>query len=491
MILSKLIEGVQILQTQGDLDIDIQNIMIDNANKLPNSIYFCYQGVNADGHNYFQEAISNGAVALIVERFLPTNITQIKVNNVRQIISIICSNFYDNPQTKLKIIGVTGTNGKTTTTFMIREMLKAAGHKVGIIGTTAIYINEIFYPTTLTTPDPLTLFTTFNNMLNAGVEYVVMEVSAHAIDLYKINGIKFEVGVFTNLTQDHLDYFKDIKTYAECKQKFLTSKYCNNCVINVDDKYGRDYFHACDTKKFTYAIMNPSDVFALNIKMNLEGSNFVTNLFDDILRCETSLAGKFNVYNSLAALTCCKVLGLDNKSIVMGLENLKKVDGRFNVLDINTPYKIVIDYAHTPDGIENILKNVKALTKGKLITVFGCGGNRDATKRPIMGKVACKYSNLVIITSDNPRFENPYTIIDQIKQATTGEVLVIENRKEAIIKALNSAFISDTVVILGKGCEDYQEINGIKYPFSDERVVREYISSISTNNLGVKSWIIV
>ncbi len=487
MTLDSLIKDIEVLQIVGDSNIDVQDIMTDCEINTQNSAYFCYQGVNVDGHNFFDQAVQNGAKVLFVERILPTDTLQIRVKNVRQIIAKVCSNFYHNPDKKLKIIGITGTNGKTTTSYILKSILQSANKSVGVIGTTAIYINDTFYPTTLTTPDPKQLFHTFGQMADAGVEYVAMEISAHAIDLYKVYGVEFEVGVFTNLTQDHLDYFKDMSTYAATKQKFLTTTYCKNCVINVDDKYGRDYFHLCDTNKFTYAIMNPSDVFALNIKMDLEGSSFIVNLFDDILNCDIALAGKFNVYNTLGAITCAKILGIDNRSIIKGVENITQVAGRFNVLDINAPFKVVVDYAHTPDGVENILKNIKALTKGKIITVFGCGGNRDTLKRPIMGQIATKYSDTTIITSDNPRFENPYNIIEQIKQGVDiqKDVFVIENRKEAIIKALNSAFLNDVVVILGKGCEDYQEINGIKYPFSDSQVVYDYIKGLS-RNIGAK-----
>ena len=488
MTLKELLKDIDVKEIKGDSNIEIENLMIDNSVSCPKSLAFCYVGVKVDGHEFFNEAIGNGAVCIIVERFLPTEITQVKVDNVRKVIAKVCSNFYKNPENNLKIIGITGTNGKTTTSFMIRQILISAGKSVGLIGTTAIYINEVFYPTLLTTPDPNVLFKTFRQMVDAGVEWVVMEVSAHAIDLYKVYGVQFEAGVFTNLTQDHLDYFGDLITYANTKQKFLTSMYCKNCVFNVDDSFGKDFYHICDTKKFSYAIMNPSDVFALNLKMDLSGSMFVVNLFDDILRCDICLAGKFNVYNALAAITTCKVLGFDNKSIINGLENLKQVEGRFNVLSLDAPFRVVVDYAHTPDGVENILKNIKALCNGKLITVFGCGGNRDALKRPIMGEIATKYSNLTIITSDNPRFENPYNIIEQIKQGADpkSEVLVIENRREAIIKALNSAFTNDVVAILGKGAEDYQEINGIKYPFNDSKVVKEYITRLSKFGSGVK-----
>ncbi len=487
MTLDNLIKDIEVLQIVGDSNVKVEDIMTDCEITTQNAAYFCYQGVNVDGHNFFDQAVSNGAKVLFVERILPTDTLQIRVKNVRQIIAKVCSNFYHNPDKQLKIIGITGTNGKTTTSYILKSILHSANKSVGVIGTTAIYINDTFYPTTLTTPDPKQLFHTFRQMVDAGVEYVAMEISAHAIDLYKVYGVDFEVGVFTNLTQDHLDYFKDMSTYAATKQKFLTKSYCKNCVINVDDKYGRDYFHLCDTNKFTYAIMNPSDVFALNIKMDLEGSCFIVNLFDDILNCDIALAGKFNVYNTLGAITCAKILGIDNRSIIKGIENITQVAGRFNVLDINAPFKVVVDYAHTPDGVENILKNIKALTKGKIVTVFGCGGNRDTTKRPIMGQIATKYSDTTIITSDNPRFENPYNIIEQIKQGVDikKDVFVIENRKEAIIKALNSAFLNDVVVVLGKGYEDYQEINGIKYPFSDSQVVYDYIKGLS-RNIGAK-----
>jgi len=490
MKLKEMLKNVEVLETRGSLDKEIKSLSLKADAKNTDGLFFCYKGVEADGHDFFAVAENNGAAALIVERFLPTQITQIKVKNTRASMGQICSDFYGNPSKKLRILGVSGTNGKTTTTYILREILKAAGFKVGLIGTSAVYINEICYPASLTTPDPPELHRLFFQMLSAGCDTVVMEVSAHAMDLLKLAGIKFEAGIFTNLTQDHLDYFKTMKDYANAKQKFFMKEYCNVCVFNADDSTGRDFFKKCDATKFTYGLINPSDAFAVNLKMNLTDSSFVCNVFDNILNIDLKLAGKFNVYNTLGAVLACKALKVPDDAILTGTSSLTAVEGRFNVYDCGG-VNVVIDYAHTPDGLENILKNVKALLnkKGRLICVFGCGGNRDKTKRPIMGEIAVRYSNSVIVTSDNPRFEKPEDIIEQIKLGITHDehkVMTVAERKNAIFAGLKMARAGDAVVICGKGAEDYQEINGIKYPFKDRAVMEEYFNNaqLTIENLG-------
>ena len=491
MKLKELLKGVEILETQGDLNTQITALSMDADAKNPGGLFFCYKGVEADGHDFFQSAENNGAAALIVEKFLPSRLPQIKVKNTRLIIGAACSNFYGNPDKKLRIVGVTGTNGKTTTTYILRGILKTAGFKVGLIGTTSIYIDEICYPAHMTTPDPPELYKLFFNMANAGCEFVVMEVSAHALDLLKVWGIQYEAGIFTNLSQDHLDYFKTMKEYAAAKQKFFSKDYCKACIINIDDETGRGYFEKCNTAKFSYGLINPADAFAVNLKMDLKGSSFVCNVLDNILHLELKFAGKFNIYNTLASVLACKILGVSNEMIAAGAASLVQVEGRFNVHDYNG-INVIIDYAHTPLSLENILKNVKALINknGKIICVFGCGGNRDKLKRPVMGKIAVQYSDTVIITSDNPRFEQPLDIIEQIKLGINeDEYKVITNadRKSAIFTALNIAKAHDAVVICGKGAEDYQEINGIKYPFKDKLIVEEYFKAEGAGKIKTKS----
>ncbi len=473
MKLSKLLENVT--YTQKGEEVEITHLQKNANDKCSGGLFFCYKGVDFDGKDYLEEAINNGAVAVIVEEFFDIPITQIKVENVRKERAKICSNFFDRPDKKLKIIGISGTNGKTTSSYIIKNILEVCGKSVGVIGTNAIYIGGVFYKATLTTPDSIDLFEIFDKMVKAEVEYVIMEVSAHALDLYKVWGIKFEVGLFTNFTQDHLDYFENMENYKKVKQSFFNASYCKTCVFNFDDEVGREFAKICDCKTLSYGIIYPSDLFAINIEMSLKGSKFVVNFNDEIMNIESNLCGKFNVYNIMGAICVSKLLNISNDAIVAGLYSMPEVAGRFNLYTVQDK-TVVIDFAHTPDGVENVLRTAKSLTKGQIITVFGCGGNRDSSKRCSMGRIAAKYSDKVIITSDNPRFEDPYKIIEDIKVGCpTG--LVIENRKKAIITAVTTAFPQATILILGKGAEDYQEIEGVKIPYSDKGVVEELILS--------------
>ena len=353
--------------------------------------------MNTDNHNFFQNAENMGAVVLIVERFLPTKTTQVLVKSTRKIIGKICDNFYSNPAEKLKIIGITGTNGKTTSSYMMSKILLKANKNVGVIGTNGVYINDKFMPSSLTTPDPIKLYQIFDAMVKSEVEWVVMEVSAHALDLSKVEGIVFEVAVFTNLTQDHLDYFKSMENYAKAKQKLFTKKFAKKCIFNIDSLYGRDFARNCDTEFLNYGLMGQSDISIANLKMNFSGSVFsvVTNNKD--FEVEQNLVGKFNVYNALGVVAASVAIGLSNEVISSGLRSLKSVPGRFELVS-KKPCDVIVDFAHTPDGLANVLKKVKAIAKGKIFCIFGCGGNRDAGKRAEMGLISTLYSVLVIVT---------------------------------------------------------------------------------------------
>lgn len=477
MKLSDLLNGVK-HEIKGQ-DVDIMSLQKKSGDEVKNGLFFCYKGVDFDGKSRIAEAISNGAVAIVVDEFVDSSITQVKVDNVRKNIAIICSNFFGNPDKKLKIVGISGTNGKTTSSYMLKNILATAGKKVGLIGTNAVEIGDIFFKATLTTPDPEELFSIFDKMVKAGLEYVVMEVSAHALDLYKVWGIKFEVGLFTNFTRDHLDYFGDMNSYKLAKAKFFGASYCKRCVFNVDDETGREFFNACDTTRYSYGLINPSDLFAINIEMNLKGSKFIVNAFDDILNIELCVAGKFNVYNAMGVILTAKVLNIMPEYIISGLYTLPEVAGRFNLMMVGDK-SVIIDFAHTPDGMENVLRTARSLTRGQITTIFGCGGNRDKGKRAEMGAIASKYSDKVIITSDNPRYENPFDIIAEIKKGCP-DGIVIENRKLAIITGITTSPSGACILVLGKGAEDYQEIDGIKHPFSDKDVVTELISKQKYN----------
>lgn len=475
MKLIEIFKNIKILDKKNFIpNLEIKNLSQKANATKPDSLFFCFKGVNNDGHNFYDQAIKNGAVALVVERFLDTTLPQILVKNVRNIMPKACNNFFGNVQNKIKLIGVTGTNGKTTTTHIIYEILSTQ-NKAGLIGTNGVKYNSIFLPPTLTTPDTVELFYLLNAMQKEDIEYVVMEVSAHSLALNKLLGLKFEVGIFTNLTQDHLDYFKTMNKYFLSKLKFFNKKYIKTALVNIDDPYGKLLQKLTKVKTLTYGINNPSDGFAVNLQLNLTSSNYFVNVFDNVLEISSPLPCLFNVYNTLCALSCCKILGIDDADIIKAIKNLHQIDGRMNCYKLKNGAVAIIDYAHTPDGLKKVLENLKDLN-AKIITVFGCGGNRDKTKRSQMGEIAESLSDKVILTSDNPRFEEPKNIIDDIlkgfKQISPQVYL---NRTQAIKQAIEISKSGDIILIAGKGAENYQEINGIKYNYNDKFVLKEFL----------------
>ncbi|MBR1926002.1 MAG: UDP-N-acetylmuramoyl-L-alanyl-D-glutamate--2,6-diaminopimelate ligase [Clostridia bacterium] len=472
MELKKLIKDVEIKNIIGNIEnLKIENLCFDTKKATKNSLFFCLNGAVFDGHDFANIAIKNGAIAIVCERPLNLDVVQIVVESSRKAMSKISANFYKNPQNKLKIIGITGTNGKTSTTYMIANILKSAGKKVGIIGTIGIVVDGIKMPADLTTPDPIYLHKIFAQMVAKNVEYVCMEVSAHAIYLEKMFGIVCDIGVLTNITQDHLDFFKTFENYKKVKQKFISTKFCKTAIINVDDINAREMLYSKEFKKvFSYGLFNPCDVFAPKYNFSFSGTQFFLNLFDEVIFVDTKVLGLFNLYNMLCSSIVCKLLGIETKYIKMGLESMQSVPGRFNVLCLEENKTVIVDYAHTPDGIKNILSAVREITNNKIISLFGCGGNRDKTKRPIMGEISAQLSDYTIITSDNPRFEKPSDIIEEIESGVkkvTNNYLCIEDRKEAISCGLKMLNQGDVLVVLGKGVEDYLDINGVKYPYSD------------------------
>lgn len=472
MKLSKLIQNLS-CTTKNFNDIEIENLSQNLSKIKKNTLLFCYKGVNFDTHNYL-ENLNKNVVALVVERFVNSPLPQILVKNTRNIMPKLCNRFFNNALKKLKFVGVTGTNGKTTTTSLIYQILSYAHKNTALIGTNGVYVLGEKIDTMLTTPDTVDLFYLFSYFTQKNVEYVVMEVSAHALALNKLKGIKFEVGAFTNLTLDHLDFFKTMGNYALSKLKFLKKSYSKKVLINMDDDYGKLFYKVSNSKIYTYSIDNPSDNFAMDIKYNLKGTSFIINSFDNIFEIKSPLLCKFNVYNVLCAVVTAKLLDISNEDIFGALKTIQKIDGRMNFYDLKDGKTVVIDYAHTPDGMENVLKGLKNITNNKIITVFGCGGNRDRNKRSKMGKIASFYSDKVIVTSDNPREENEDKIIDDIVLEIK-DYIREKNRKKAIELAINEAKTGDIIAILGKGNEKTQEIKGVKYPFSDYEVIKEYL----------------
>lgn len=471
MLLKELLENVKIKQIIGSENIDISAITIDSKKVQKNNFFICLKGENFDGHECVCEAEKFGAVAVIVERKLDTDLTQIIVDDARAAMSKLAANFYDNPSKNMKIVGVTGTNGKTTVTHIIKHILESSGKKVGLIGTLGVFFGKTFYEPTLTTPDPIELHKILKEMYDYGIDYVVMEVSAHAIDLKKIDDIRFEVGVFTNLTQDHLDYFKDMQTYKSVKTSFFENSRCKYSVINSDDEVGRQLISNIYSDCLSYGIDNPSDVFAINIKEKISGATFVMNLFDSVYKINSKLIGKFNVSNMLAAAVTAGILGINQKIIANAISEFTGVDGRLEKVVSDSGINVFIDYAHTPDGLKNSLNALKNVTDGNLFCVFGCGGNRDDTKRPLMGEISGNIADFSVITSDNPRYEEPMDIIRQIESGilkVTKEYVIVQKREKAIEYALKKLKNGDTMLVAGKGAEKFQEILGIKHNYNDK-----------------------
>ena len=473
MILKKLLANIT-YRIRGNLNLEVKSITCDSRNVEDGSIFICLKGENTNGENYVAEAIEKGAVAIVSEKELDINVTNIVVESSRSVFSKICANLYGNPQEKIKLIAITGTNGKTTTSFLLSSIISHAGKKVGIIGTEGAFIGNECYKTNLTTPDPQELFKILKIMVEKKVEYVVMEASAHALFLDKLSSIHYQVGVFTNLTQDHLDFFKNMNNYKTAKLKLFKKNQIKIAVLNFDDKVGIEISQTLNIPYLSYAIKTPSDIFAVEIQQHLSKTNYYVNLLDNVFNVKSNLLGEFNVYNSLAACGAPSILGFSCKEIKKGLESLKFVPGRLNSFSLSNGATVIIDFAHTPDGVENILKTLNLMPFKRIITVFGCGGNRDKKKRPIMGEIAEKYSDFVVLTSDNPRFENPELILDDIehgmkKNAHTRFV----NRRLAICHAIDISKNKDVIAILGKGAEEYQDINGVKSPYNDYLVVSQ------------------
>ena len=493
MKIENIIGKEKVKRLVGDFSkIDIQNLSCDTKTVSENTLFFCLKGGTVDGHDFAYEAQKNGACALVTEKPLDIDLPQVVVPSSRHSMAVMAGNFYGNPREKLNLIGVTGTNGKTTTTYMLQSILQSAGHKVGVIGTIGVVIDDVTLPASLTTPDPIELHRIFADMVKNDVDSVVMEVSAHAIALDKMAGIICDVGILTNVTQDHIDFFKTFDNYAKTKQKFITPEFCKQGVVNIDDKVGKNIKlknleSNSEFKVFSFGMKNPCDVFAVEPKYSVTGTEYCINLFDNIYPIKTKLIGQFNLLNALGAATACKVIGIEDKAIVQGLKDMDFVAGRFNVIDLGENKSAILDYAHTPDGLMNILSSVKMITNGKIISVFGCGGNRDALKRPIMGKISAELADFTIITSDNPRLEPPMDIITQIESGVkeiTSDYLCIENRKDAIKQALKMLKPNDVAVISGKGAENYLDMNGIKYPYSDQEAILSANKEITSERLG-------
>lgn len=477
MKLSKILKGIDVLNDFSD--VEVADVTQDSRLVKKGSLFVCVKGVAFDGHNFACDMLKNGACAVVVERDMGLD-NQILVENSRAVYSLICANFFGNPADKLKLIGITGTNGKTTTTFLIKQILENIGKKVGLIGTVQNMICDEVYPAKYTTPDPYELQRLFCEMVKAGCEYVVMEVSSQALAQGRVNGLRFKIGAFTNLTQDHLDYHKTWENYFEAKK--ILFKNCDIAVTNADDKNGLEIIKGLDFESVvTYAVdTNNATYVAKNVNFKPSGVEYEL-VGDFIGRCCCPIPGRFSVYNSLCAASCALALGISFDDVLLSISKSKGVKGRIEVVPTNRDFTIIIDYAHSPDGLENIITALREIAKGRVVTLFGCGGDRDKTKRPLMGRIATELSDFCIVTSDNPRSENPTQIINDILEGMkniTTPYEVVENRKEAIAYAIKNAQPNDIILLAGKGHETYQILPDGTIHFDEREVVAEVLAEL-------------
>ena len=478
MKLVDLIKNLEEKEVIGDIEnIEISDLVINADLVTKGSLFICLEGNNYDGHDFISIAERYGAKAVVTSKRKDTFLPQIITKNTRKAMSILAKEFYGNPDEKLKIIGVFGTNGKTTVTHMITSILANSNVKCGLIGTLGIFYNDKVISPNLTTPDPILLFKTFREMLDDGVDTVVMEVSAHAIYYDKVFGVNFQLLVFTNFSQDHLDFFKDMENYRNAKLKLIKEGRFKGLVCNIDDYLGKEISFEYP-KALTYGINSPSDVFAIEVNNKSDGVSFIINLFDTVYNVKLALIGEFNVYNALASATACALFGIKTDKVIEGLESLNGVDGRVENV-YQGEYSVFVDYAHTPDGLEKVLKTLKNITSGKLVCLFGCGGNRDKEKRALMGRISAENSDFTLITSDNPRFEEPLSIMHDIEKGVleiSKSYIMIEDRYQAVKYALERLNKGDVLLIAGKGAETYQDVYGIKKTYNDKDTVKEIIN---------------
>ena len=459
-------------------NIKINDISTNSSTIKKGSLFFAIKGSNHDGHDYINDAIQNKVSAIIATKELKNlPVPLIKVNDTRTVLSKIASKFYNNPSKKLKIIGVTWTNEKTTTSSLIKSIFDNAGIDAAQLGTNGLISKYNFYNSSLTTPDPIYLNKLISMLVEKRVSYLIMEVSSHSIDQHRVTDIEFDTAIFTNLSQDHLDYHKTINNYFNTKLKlFKMIKENKKCIINYDDKYGKMIDKKIKKETVKSSINLKVDFYYKSLKCDLNGINGIISYRDENIPISSDMVGEFNAENILLAVSACKINGLDTESIINGINNCVKPAGRMEIFKKNNK-KIIIDYAHTPDAYEKILSSIKNLNKGKINILFGCGGNRDKTKRAVMGSIADKYSDYLWITPDNPRFENIDMINNQIIYGIKSNHYKSYNDREKGLKdALSSLKNDDILVVLGKGREDYQLIENEKIFHSDYEIIMEYIN---------------
>ncbi|MBI5182225.1 MAG: UDP-N-acetylmuramoyl-L-alanyl-D-glutamate--2,6-diaminopimelate ligase [Nitrospirae bacterium] len=492
MILKDLLDVLNKPEVNGGLEVQIGDIAYDSREVKRGSLFVAVKGFKTDGHRYIADAVKRGASAVVAEdavNISKGDATIIIVPDTRNALALLSARFYGDPSRRLRMIGITGTNGKTTTSYLIKSIIEKAGKKAGLLGTISYIIGNEVMPAPHTTPESSDLQKHLSQILDTGAEYAVMEVSSHALELNRTANCEFDIGVFTNLTQDHLDFHKTMEDYFNAKLKLFTS--LNNergkmakkvGIINIDDPYSNRILSAMTVKAVTYGFSENADIRPAEINIDIGGIRFAAVTPKGNFPVESRLTGKYNILNMLASIAVGQSLGFDNSAIQEGISSLISVSGRFEKINEGQDFSVVVDYAHTEDALKRILEAIRVFAKGRVITVFGCGGDRDRGKRPKMGEAAVKLSEIVILTSDNPRSEDPHEIIKEIeegiKRRRNGrlqEYLIIPDRKEAIYRAIGMAEKDDIILLAGKGHEDYQIIGDKKLHFDDREIAREAI----------------
>lgn len=477
MRLREIIDGVQIEEVRGDLDPEITGLTSNSKDVKAGYLFICLKGQRFDGHDFLHEAIDNGARAVVVERDVGNveGATSLRVGSTRRVQGLLASRFYSYPSKRLRLIGVTGTNGKTTVTYLVEAILKRGGCGVGRISTTTYSIDGEEKEATLTTPDALELQSILARMESRGVRYVVMEVSSHALSMERVGGCEFNEAIFTNLTQDHLDFHHTMEEYFEAKMRLFDYLKSPDgvAIINLDDPRGKEILSRIKERRIiTYGLREGAQLLAKDVRIGREGTSFLLN--GELIKLR--LIGRHNLSNALAAIGVGLAEGFDLSTIKEGLMDVRSIPGRLEFLDCGQGFLVFVDYAHTPGALEAVLATIRELRPKRIITVFGCGGERDREKRPIMGEVASRLSDLAIITNDNPRGEDPISIIKDIERGIKSRnYKVIEDRREAIRYAINEAKEGDAVLIAGKGHEGYQIIGGLRIPFDDRAVAHSIL----------------
>ena len=478
MKLKELLQGIRVLESNVDFEMNIDAVAYDSRKVTEGSLFVAITGFASDGNRFIPMALEKGAAVVVTAKKPAQNVPYVLVESDRYALAMIGTNFYGHPAASMTMIGVTGTNGKTSVTLLLKHVLeKALGAKVGLIGTMENLVGDEVIPTERTTPESFELQGLFARMRDAGCTHVVMEVSSHALTLDRVGGVHFDVAAFTNLTEDHLDFHKTMEAYCDAKAELFGR--CDKAVINADDPYAPKMMAKATCPVTTYSLKN-AVLRADNLQLHAEGISFDAVMGNETTAVSLGIPGKFTVYNALAVLGIAVALGIKMDDAAAALASAKGVKGRIEVVPTpSTPYSVLIDYAHTPDGLENVLTAVKGFCKGRVIAVFGCGGDRDPIKRPIMGRIGVTESDFAIITSDNPRTEDPMAIIDDILKGVSeemGDYIVVPERRNAIRYAMDIAKKDDIIILAGKGHETYQEICGVKYHLDEREEVAAHLA---------------